>query len=112
MMAIYKMRFMFDWCSGVCLWSMNDASKERFGDYPIETDQIDVSDELRKELERLIYWHDEALNWEDPASGLVWTQEQIDSFCDAAEAAYQRLCNELGPDYDIEYFGDNREDII
>ncbi len=35
-MPNYKIKYMFDWGSGVCLWSSNDEAKEKFGDYPIE----------------------------------------------------------------------------
>ena len=47
-MPTYKLKYMFDWGSGVCLWSSNDKAKEKFGDYPIEEmEKLPVSAELR-----------------------------------------------------------------
>ena len=50
-MPKYKMRFMFDWGSGACLWSNNDQTVTAFGDYPIEElEKLPISDELVREL--------------------------------------------------------------
>ena len=103
-MAKYEVKYMFDWGSGVCVWSKNDASRELYGDYPIETAQLPVSDELKSELEKLICWHDEALDWNDPGGPLLWDQKQKDEFNKTSREAYCRLVDELGPDYDIEFF--------
>lgn len=103
-MAKYEVRYMFDWGSGVCVWTGNDASRELFGDYPVETELLPVSDELKAELERLICWYDKALNWDDPGGPLLWDQTQIDEFNKASRVAYRRLVDELGQDYDVEFF--------
>lgn len=34
-MATYEMKFMFDWLSGTCVWSVNAAAHERY-DYPVD----------------------------------------------------------------------------
>jgi len=104
-MAIYKMRFMFDWGSGVCLWSANQATEEKFGDYPIFASQLSISDELKNELEHLIKLHDEALNWDEPNGDLLWDDNQIEKFLEDAQIAYNRLCMELSEDYEIELVG-------
>ena len=50
-MPKYKMRYMFDWGSGVCLWSNSNETIEKFGDYPIEDlENLPISDELVCEL--------------------------------------------------------------
>jgi hypothetical protein len=49
-MATYKMKFMFDWGSAVCLWSMNKATEDRFGDYPIDLSKLPISDDLKTDL--------------------------------------------------------------
>lgn len=42
---------MFDWGSGVCLWSNNDEIVTAFGDYPMEElEKLPISDELVREL--------------------------------------------------------------
>ncbi len=62
---------MYDWGSGICLWSVNDAAREKY-DYPIELDSLPLSDNLKNELEYLINKHDEALDWEYPPNPLLW----------------------------------------
>ncbi len=101
-MATYTMKFMFDWGSGVCLWSTNQAAKARY-DYPVFSSQLPVSDELKENLEQLLDWHDEALNWDEPNSNLLWSDEQINYFLSVSRKIYEQLCKELGSDYDIEF---------
>ncbi|MBQ8068739.1 MAG: hypothetical protein IJ201_10425 [Solobacterium sp.] len=101
---MYKLKYMFDWGSGVCLWSMNKAAEEKFGDYPVSTDTLPVSQKLKDELEYLIKKHDEALNWNDPAADLLWDNTQIQAFENAAKRTYKMLCDELGADYEIEFY--------
>ncbi len=102
-MATYKMRFMFDWGSGVCLWSVNQVTEEKFGDYPILTSRLPISDKLKNELEYLIELHDEALNWDEPNGDLLWDDNQINKFLEDVRIAYSQLCVELGEDYEIEF---------
>ncbi len=101
---MYKLKFMFDWGSGVCLWSTNEDSLNKFGDYPVATDVLPVSQELKAELEHLIDWHDEALNWDDPGGDLLWSDSQVQEFRAAAKKSYLALCSALGADYEIEYY--------
>jgi hypothetical protein len=49
----------------------------------------------------LIEYHDEALNWDEPGSDLLWHDTQIKSFLSVAKEKYIKLCKELGTDYDI-----------
>ncbi len=49
-MAKYALKYMYDWGSGICLWSVNDAAREKY-DYPIELDSLPLSDNLKNELE-------------------------------------------------------------
>ena len=34
-MAKYEMKYMFDWGSGTCVWSTNDAAIDKY-DYPVD----------------------------------------------------------------------------
>jgi len=34
-MAIYELKYMFDWGSGTCVWANNEASKKLFANYPV-----------------------------------------------------------------------------
>jgi len=99
----YKLKFMFDWGSGVCLWSANKKAEERFGDYPIPCSELPVSLDLKKKLERLIEWHDEALNWNEPSGDLLWNDAQVNDFLLVAKDLYQELCDEMSDNYEIEF---------
>lgn len=97
----YEMKFMFDWGSGVCLWSTNDAAIKEF-DYPVSLEQLPISLELKDKLEYLIRKHDEALDWNDPAGDLLWDEDQQTEFEESAKAAYYLLSSELGDNFQIE----------
>lgn len=99
----YKLKFMFDWGSGICLWSANKNAEEKFGNYPIATDDLPISKELKEKLEQLIEWHDEAFNWDDPSGDLLWDNEQVHEFMLAAKNLYLVLCDELGEEYELEF---------
>ena len=103
---VFQLKFMFDWGSGVCLWSSNTTSQEKFGDYPIDTDDLPVSQELKEKIEYLINKHDEALNWNDPGGDLLWNDTQIQEFMNEAKKVYLALCDELGAEYEIEFYED------
>ena len=102
-MATYEMKFMFDWLSGTCVWSVNDAAHEKY-DYPVDLSKLPITPNLLKRLQDLVEWHDEALNWDDPGSGLVWDEAQIATFDEKAIALYHELCQQLGADYEINLF--------
>jgi hypothetical protein len=101
-MAKYTLKYIFDWGSSVCLWSADQETEDYFKDYPIDHTKLPISDELKKELDHLILWHDEALDWSNPGGALLWDEKQIGIFIEAAEKCYYRLCEELGSDFDVE----------
>jgi len=103
-MPNYKIKYMFDWGSGVCLWSCNKEAKEKFGDYPIEEmEKLPVSAELRRELEYLITEHDKALNWDDPGGDLLWNMKRVTEFKLRATKSYECLVCEFGDDFEVEF---------
>ena len=100
------LKYMFDWGSGVCVWTTNDAGKERFKDYPVETSLLPISEELKNHLEHLISWYDEALDWDNPGGDLLWSEKQIAAFMESYYKGYQDLCQELGDEYEVVKFRD------
>lgn len=102
-MAKYTIKFMFDWGSGVCLWSTNKAAKEKFENYPILTSKLQISKELKNELDYLTALHDEALNWDNPSGDLLWDDQKVNDFLEYAKRVYHQLVIELGSDYQIEF---------
>lgn len=106
-MAKYALKYMFDWGSGICLWSVNDAADQKYG-YAVDHDELPLSDELKKELSYLIKKHDEALDWDYPPDPLLWTEQEQADFIERAKRSYNRIVKELGDDYEVEL----REDQI
>lgn len=99
----YSLKFMFDWGSGTCLWSTNDAAREKYG-YPVDIEQLPISSELAKSLIELADKHDEALDWDCPNNDLLWNEEQVKLFLQNARRYYERLCEEIGEEYSIEFW--------
>lgn len=89
-MAKYVLKYMFDWCSGTCLWSVNKEAEEKFG-YLIDLDEIPLSRNLRNELEYLIDKHDEALDWNCPSNPLLWSEQEQNDFIERAKKAFHRV---------------------
>ena len=102
-MARYALKFMFDWGSGTCLWSTNDVAREKYG-YPVDIEQLPISSELAKSLIELVDKHDEALDWDCPNNDLLWNEEQVKLFLQNARRYYERLCEEIGEEYSIEFW--------
>jgi len=109
--ATYKMKFMFDWRSGVCLWADNEAAKAKFNGYPVETCDLPISDGLKATLEDLICLYDEAFDFEKSNGDLLWDKNQIEEFLCTAREAYACLCEELGPEYEVELSLDDFDEL-
>ena len=103
-MAQYELKFMYDWGSGVCVWSANAAAKKHFGDYPINTASLPISKELVDVLDNLIAQYDTALNWNNPGGALLWDKTQQAKFEEDARSAYKQLCIELGAEYKVSFY--------
>lgn len=105
-MAVYRFRYFFEWgAGGDCLWADNDAARERY-DYNPAIRDLPLSEALAVFLDETGYLHDDALNWDyppDPPDPEQWTPEKEADFCRRAREGYERLCAELGADYEIQY---------
>lgn len=102
--AKYEMKFMFDWGSDSCVWSINNAARELYG-YPVLTEHLPISSELKATLIYLTNKHDESLDWDCPQNDLLWSEEEMESFKANAVAAYKQLCIELGEEYNVVLWG-------
>lgn len=92
---MYKIKFMFDYGADSCLWGVN-------GEGLLSLERFPISKELMDKLESLSIEFNSILNWDDPASGFVWTSEQIENFRVRAQQAYDNLVSELGEQYQIQ----------
>ena len=105
-MEKYKFKYWFEWgCSEdrcPCLWSDNDAARERFG-YNVDLNELPLSKDLINFLFKIGMEHDQALDWDYPSNPLQWSTEEEQSFLKNAKEGYLRLQQELGSNYEIEF---------
>jgi len=98
---VYRLRFFFDYGSGVCLWTANDAARERFGDYPVLLADLPLPAETVRDGEDLLTWYDTSLDWDDPAGPSPWGDDEFAAFRAAARAFLTRLRDELGEAFEV-----------
>lgn len=99
-MALYRLRYFFDAGSGICLWSANDAAREKYG-YPVAATDLPLSENTWRRLRYLIAWYDTCFDWNYPPDPSPWTEDERIRFCAEAQTMLQRLRQELGADYEI-----------
>lgn len=100
-MTVYRLKYMFDAGSGICLWAASDAARGRFG-YPVDDDELPLSEALRARVRRLLEWYDRSLDWDDPGGPSPWDAAEEARFAAEARAVLAALREELGPDFEIE----------
>ncbi len=98
--AVYRLRLFFDPGSGTCLWSANDAARERFG-YPVEIDNLPLPENTRRRLLYLCYWYDTSIGWDYPPASSPWDAEEKARFDRKAQRLLARVRSELGPSYEV-----------
>jgi hypothetical protein len=91
----------FHWGGG-CLWYGNDATRDRFGEGPLET-QLLLSSYASERLAELSAWHDTAMDWAYPRGPSLWTGAEWMRFERAAADMLAIVRTELGPDFKVEY---------
>jgi hypothetical protein len=96
----YRVRFFFDYGSGICLWAGNALTRERFG-YPIEPEQLGLSPATTAEVEHLLAWYDQSLDWEHPPEAIPWSQAACGRFNAAMLQLLAALQRELGGEYEL-----------
>ena len=105
-MEKYKFKYWYEWGAGDdCLWAANDAARDKYGYNPM-IDEMPLSKDLVNFLNQTGSLHDNALNWEyppDPPDPKQWTPEMEADFDRWAHDGYDRLCAELGEEFEIEY---------
>lgn len=47
---MYKLRYFFDFGSGICLWAANDAARDHFG-YPVDSSKLPITSTLMHRVE-------------------------------------------------------------
>jgi hypothetical protein len=105
-MTTHRLRFFFDYGSGVCFWAANEAAQRQFG-YPVETDQLPLSTATKEAVEHVISWYDQSLNWDDPGGPGLWNSTDWEQFNTEVQKILALVHAELGAQFEIinEYSG-------
>ncbi len=99
-MANYLLRYFFDAGSGICLWSSNDAAREKF-DYPVELQSLELPENLMREALNIVTWFDSSLDWSYPPNPSPWSEQERGHFNEASQSLLSKLRQQLGPAFDI-----------
>lgn len=99
-MATYELRYFFEYGSGICLWSSNEAARIRFG-YPVELDDLNLPPSVKDLAFELMQRFDVSLDWDNPSEPSVWARQDRDRFAAESQTLLQRLSEHLGEDFRI-----------
>lgn len=101
----YRIRFLFDYGAGGCLWADNELAKQDFGIGPIDKAIADktgkLSDEILKLIEELDDRHADYYNKDYPPDPSLWRQSECDGFNQQVDTLLNSLKRQLSPDFEI-----------
>ena len=95
----YKLKYWFEHGGG-CLWSANERTTEKYG-YLVAIEKLPFSNEIIDKLYQLEKEYGTYLNWDDPTSPSLWTEEHKSDFLCRAREIYYDLSKELNGDYEV-----------
>lgn len=99
-MPKYKIAFFFDAHSGICLWSANDAARDRF-DYPIYPCELPLSPVTIEKVDFVISWYDTIFDLDSRANSGPRPQVEYDQFNAAAAELFKTIAAELGDEFEV-----------
>ncbi len=97
---VYILKFMHEYAS-TCLWSVNSKARSKYG-YPIDIDEIPVSESLKLAMKAHSKHYETILNWDEPNGQLLWTKSEYIHYIKKADCLLAQLYNELDDEYIIE----------
>lgn len=97
---VYKLRYFFDFGSGICLWAVNDAATERFG-YQVHSSKLPITSNLMYRIEFVLAWYDTFLDWDNPPQKSPWWVAEGAQFKLVAQDLFDLLQKQLGAEFEI-----------
>ena len=95
----YIIKFWIEF-GGEFLWSVNEKARAKFG-YPVDVNDLTLSDELKNEIEQMCNDHDSYVLGEVD-DGKVWSDEARNKFIeDVEKPIFDKLEKELGEEYHL-----------
>lgn len=99
---VYRLSYFFDYFAGGCLWPADDASWERFGAGPVDTDsRINLPEHLLRRVKELDARFPESLDWNAPGGLSPWSSDEWDDFKKQVDNLYEDIIVALGPGFKI-----------
>lgn len=93
----YIIKFWIEF-GGEFLWGVNEKARAKFG-YPVDINELTVSNELKKEIEKMCNDHDSYV-LDEIEDGKEWNKEAQKRFVEEIEKPiFDKLQNELGDEY-------------
>ena len=99
-MPTYRLRFFFDPGSAICLWSGNDAARDRFG-YPVDARSLSLSENTWRRVAYVCSWYDTSIDWHCPPDQSPWNEAERERFNCEAQQLLALLREQLGPEFEI-----------
>jgi hypothetical protein len=99
-MPIYRLRYFFDPGGGICLWSDNDAARDRFG-YPVDARSLPLPENAWRRVAYLCSWYDTSIDWNYPPDPSPWDAAERVRFNSEAQRLLALLREHLGVEFEI-----------
>lgn len=97
---VYRLRYLFDFGSGICLWAGDDRTHADF-DYPIHSSKLPITATLQHRIEFVLAWYDTFLDWDHPPAQTQWSSTERAAFNQSAQEVLALLRAQLGPKFEI-----------
>lgn len=99
-MPRYVLRYFFDPGSGICLWSANEAAREKF-DYPVQLRDLGLPENLLRKALYVMAWYDTSLDWSYPSNPSPWSESERALFSETSQDLLSVLRQHLGSEFEI-----------
>lgn len=99
-MGTYKFRYFFDAGSGICLWSGNLATNEKYT-YAVELNKLGLNENIIRKANYLMAWYDTSIDWDSSSKLSPWLEEERIRFDCESMVLYKCFCEALGSDFEI-----------
>jgi hypothetical protein len=111
----YRLRFFFDYGSGGCLWSGNEAAFQAFGVGALDADTYDAEGNIqegapiklpaaiKERIAALDKRYAESLDGNDPGGPGLWTAAQAHAFYAEARDLCAIIGRALGDEFEVVY---------
>lgn len=99
-MAMYTIRYYFEYMADTCLWGGDAVTREKFG-INIDPQELPLTDTTEGAIRAMATRWQTSLNWENPAEPSPWSQADFDAFFVEAEDLYTQIRAELNDQFEL-----------